>query len=192
MIEKEDVKKLKYWIILPGILAGIAAVITSVAIYNLSLQIVEINQNIATLQKSQSQNDTTIQIIPNQGKGLTTLHKEISFRIEEIHSILYQDPLTAGPLGNATQRQTAHGVGISEAYIDWELRTLLFELEQVSPDDEKIIIEKIRNLFDEFSNYGPEAPYSVTAPIDTLIIRSAREKFEEIENEWRNLLEKYD
>jgi hypothetical protein len=172
---KEEIRKLYFWIMLPGILAGVAAVITSIAVLVLVLH------PVGTVQSEQ-------QDIQNQEKDL--LHKEINFRLEEIRSLLDREPLLAWQLRSATSRLTAHGVGISEAYVDTELRTLLFELEQISPDDEKVIIEKIRKLFNEFSSSSYEIPASDGALIDPQTAQLARDKFEEIENEWQTLLRK--
>lgn len=171
-MEKLEIpKKYLFWIIFPGILAGIAAVITAIALLILARQM---------------EPNTT-----SQNNDLTILHQEISFRIEEIHSFLYQDPITAGPFYNATARQTAHGVGISEKYKDAELRTLLFELEQISPEKEKGTIENIRKLFDELAALGPTAPFSEIDPVDPQNLQAAREKFETIESEWQKILENY-
>lgn len=175
MIEKLEIpKKYLFWIILPGVLAGIAAVIASIAVAILAFQM---------------KSDPTIQT--SQNNDLTILRQEISFRLEEIRTFLYRDPITAGPFYNATARLTAHGVGISEKYKDAELRTLLFELRQISPEKEKVIIENIQKLFDELSELGPKAPFSEIDPVDAQTLQLAREKFETIESEWQRILENY-
>ena len=115
MNEKEEIRKLYFWIILSAVLAGIAALVSSIAVLILVLRPVEV------VQSAQQ----------NQEKDLALLHEEITFRFEEIRSLLDHEPLISWQLRNATSSLTSHGVGVSERYIDTELKTLLFELEQI-------------------------------------------------------------
>jgi len=171
MNEKEEIRKLYFWIILSAVLAGTAAIVSSIAVLILVLR--------------------PVGAVQNQDKDLTLLHEEITYRFEEIHSLLDHEPLLSWQLRNATSSLTSHGVGVSEKYIDTELRTLLFELEQISPDDEIASIEKIRTLFNEFSSPSYEIPASDGEVIEPATAQLAREKFAEIENEWQGILRKY-
>jgi hypothetical protein len=117
------------------------------------------------------------------------MQKEISYRLQEIHSLLEQEPMTKGVFSRATGAIRAHGVGISYEFKDWELRTLLFEIEQITREENQSFIRNIRNWFEELERLEPEAPYSEDEPTDPQKVQSAREIFKQIESEWRLFVE---
>jgi hypothetical protein len=117
------------------------------------------------------------------------MHREITFRLNEVRTFLENDPMTKSILHHATARIQAHGVGVSQEFKDWELRTLLFELEGITPQENQCHVQNMRDLFEELASLGPTAPFSEGEPADPQSVRSARDKFEEIEREWQIFLE---
>jgi len=174
-----ETRKLYFWMILPGILAGVAAIISSIAVLILILQPRE-----AVQSKSQE--------MQNQEKGITLLHEEITYRFEDMRSSLDHEPLLTWQFRHAIAGSTLNGVGISERYRDTQLKTLLFELEQVSPDDEKAVIEEIRKLLDELAVPNYDIPASDGEVIDPEIAQWARDKFAEVEMKWQSILIKHE
>lgn len=172
-----ETRNLYFWMILPGILAGVAAIISSIAVLILVLQ----PRGAAQSEPQEAQ---------NQEKGLTLLHKEITYRFEDMRSALDHEPLLTWQFRHAISGSTLNGVGISERYRDTQLKTLLFEVEQVSPDDEKTTIEEIRKLLDELSTTNYEIPASDGEVIDPEIAQWARDKFAEVEMKWQSILSK--
>ena len=107
-----------------------------------------------------------------------------------MHSSLDHDPLLTWQFRRAIKGSTLNGVGISERYRDTQLKTLLFELEQVSPDDEKATIEEIRKLLDELATPNYKIPASDGEVIAPEIAQWARDKFAEVEMKWQSILSK--
>lgn len=104
--------------------------------------------------------------------------------------MLDQEPMTKGVFYRATAAIGAHGVGISFEFKDWELRTLLFEIEQLTPEENQSYIQNIREWFEELERLGPQAPFSEAEPAEPQNLQLARAKFLQIEREWQNYLER--
>lgn len=123
----------------------------------------------------------------DQDQRIATIHMEITFRLQEIHKFLYQGQMTNRDLYNGTRLIEAHGVGLSAEFKNTELRTILFELEQVAPAKKKFHVQKIRSLFEDLAELAPQAPFADSEHPDPQKVQSARIKFEQIEREWQRI-----
>jgi hypothetical protein len=122
-----------------------------------------------------------------QDQRITTLRREITFRLQKIRRLLYQGQITNRDLNKATRLIEAHGVGLSAEFRDTELRTLLFEFEQATSAKNQARVQNIRSLFEELAELAPQAPYVDSDLPNPQQVQSARIKFEQIEREWQSL-----
>lgn len=121
----------------------------------------------------------------NEHIGL--IYEEMDFRLQEIRGLLYKDEVTNRDLYAATMRVEAHGVGISQEFKDIQLRSLLFELEQLETAENREKLKDIRNLFEELAEVAPQAPFVDGDLADLQRVQLAREKFGQIESEFEYL-----
>lgn len=86
-------------------------------------------------------------------------------------------------------RIKTHGVGVSKEFKNTELRTLLFELEQVTNAKYRPYIQRIRSLFEELIKLAPQTPFRDSDPPDPQKVQLAQSKFAQITREWQRLEE---
>ena len=118
---------------------------------------------------------------------ISTLHAEITYRLQEIRTFLYQGQMTNRNLYDGTKRFEAHGVGVSAEFKDAELRTLLFKLAQITPARNRSHVQDMSDLFEELVALAPPAPFTDGDLADPQKVESARSKFNQIEREWQRL-----
>jgi hypothetical protein len=116
------------------------------------------------------------------------MQEEITYRLKQIHLLLEQEPLTQGNLSKAIKAVSSQNSGIPEDYRDWELTMLFTELEPVTPVDDRVHINRIRDALFELEQLVPEASTSRN-DADPRQARKARQLLKRIDKEWKIILQ---